>query len=129
MSFLGPQLPLRRDFVRGYALIKDYQTLVKQNFKNLLLTAPGERMMNPKFGVGLRNFLFENDDPVLYDKVASAIRKQVNAYLPYLRILEISFNSNATNANIEPNRLNIRVKYRIVPLEVSDQVEITNTIN
>mgnify|MGYP003354002300 CR=1 FL=1 len=33
---------------------------MKQNFKILLLTNPGERVHFPKFGVGLRNYLFEN---------------------------------------------------------------------
>ena len=32
---------------------------VKSNLINLLLTTPGERLMNPTFGVGIRNLLFE----------------------------------------------------------------------
>ena len=60
MNGIGPKLPLQRDDINGnYSLITSYAEEVKQNFKNLLLTAPGERMMNPDFGVGLRNFLFE----------------------------------------------------------------------
>ena len=31
---------------------------VKSNLINLLLTYPGERVLNPQFGVGLRNYLF-----------------------------------------------------------------------
>ena len=40
MSFLGPALPLRRNFETGYKLIDNYKDLVKQNFKNLVLTIP-----------------------------------------------------------------------------------------
>ena len=32
---------------------------VKSNLINLLLTSPGERLMNPTFGVGIRDLLFE----------------------------------------------------------------------
>ena len=57
MNGIGPKLPLQRDDVYGnYTLISSYAEEIKQNFKNLLLTAPGERMMNPDFGVGLRNY-------------------------------------------------------------------------
>ena len=59
MSALGPKLPLFRDHTNGsYSLIYSLAEEIKQNFKNLLLTCPGERMMNPDFGVGVRNFLF-----------------------------------------------------------------------
>ena len=33
---------------------------VKSNLLNVLLTEPGERILKPNFGVGLRNYLFEN---------------------------------------------------------------------
>ena len=60
MSSLSVKLPITRNTIDGFAMIKDFQTLVKQNFKMLVLTAPGERVMEPEFGVGLRNYLFEN---------------------------------------------------------------------
>ena len=60
MNGIGPELPLSRDEKHGvYSLIVSYREEVKQNFKNLLLTSPGERMMNPDFGVGMRRYLFE----------------------------------------------------------------------
>ena len=60
MNGIGPELPLNKDHRFGtYSLVTSYKNEVKQNFKNLLLTSPGERIMNPDFGVGLRHFLFE----------------------------------------------------------------------
>jgi len=129
MSFLTPKLPLSRNFITGYALIGDYVSLVKQNFKNLLLTVPGERMMNPNFGVGLKRFLFENDNPLVYDSVAEKIREQVKKYLPYIEINDIIFNSFAQDSSVQPNKLYVRVEYRIVPLELSDAIDITGVIN
>ena len=55
---LSPKLPLTKDPQDGYALNKEYVELVQQNLKMILLTAPGERIMEPEFGVGLRNYLF-----------------------------------------------------------------------
>ena len=129
MSFLTPKLPLTRNRTTGYSLIDDYVVLVKQNFKNLLLTVPGERMMNPNFGVGLKKFLFENDNPLIYDSVAEQIYNQVNKYLPYIRINDIIFNSFEYDDSLPPNTLAVRVEYRIVPLELDDAIDITGVIN
>ena len=63
MAGLTPQLPLARDAINGYTLITDYKTLVRQNFKNLLFTIPGERVMDRDFGIGLKRYLFELDRP------------------------------------------------------------------
>ena len=48
MSSLSVKLPITRNTIDGFAMIKDFQTLVKQNFKMLVLTAPGERVMEPE---------------------------------------------------------------------------------
>ena len=78
MNGIGPQLPLSRDFVNGnYSLIVSYKKEVKQNIKNLLLTSPGERVMNPDFGVGLRRFLFEQRELVI-PQVRQRIDQQIN---------------------------------------------------
>ena len=63
MAFgLSPVIPLQKDSVDGfYVLTKTLAENTKQNFKNLLLTTPGERVMIPGFGVGLRNLLFDNN--------------------------------------------------------------------
>ena len=37
MSSLSVKLPITRNTIDGFAMIKDFQTLVKQNFKMLVL--------------------------------------------------------------------------------------------
>ena len=92
MNGIGPKLPLQRDDVNGsYTLIVSYAEEVKQNFKNLLLTSPGERMMNPDFGVGLRSFLFEPAQRVT-GMIRQKVTSQVSRYMPFIRINKILFN-------------------------------------
>ena len=55
MAGLAPKLPLYRDDLDGYALIKDYGELVAQNFKMLMFTSPGERIMDARFGFGIKS--------------------------------------------------------------------------
>jgi len=129
MTWLAAKLPLSRNYLTGYKLIKDYKELVKQNFKNLLLTVPGERMMIPDFGVGLKRFLFEPDGVILHDAIASTIKKQVRKYLPYLDIENIALTSADGDPYMDQHFLDIRVEYRIIPLAINDSLEITTTIN
>ena len=92
MAGLGPKLPLILGTEDGtYQLIKTYKNLVSQNFKNLLLTSPGERMMDPHFGVGIRNFLFENDSEFLYSEISSEIDIQVRKYMPFIIVTDVLF--------------------------------------
>ena len=58
MPGLSPKLPVAKDPTDGFALTKTYNEMIKQNLMNLVLTSPGERMMDIKFGVGIRDFLF-----------------------------------------------------------------------
>ena len=125
MAGITPQLPLTRDAINGYMLITDYKNLVKQNFKNLLFTIPGERIMDINFGIGLKRFLFEMDNPNLYGRISGRIKQQVKQYLPYINIIDVSFNSMATDESLDPNYLGVNIEYAIIPLDTVDKIELT----
>ena len=121
---LSPKLPLSLDPSDGYGLNKTYKEMVKQNMKMIVLTAPGERIMDPLFGVGLRNYLFEQNHPMVYGEIESKIRTQVNKYLGFVEILDIDFNSKDSNPAVVQNVLYINLTYRIKPLDSVDGLEL-----
>jgi len=121
---LSPKLPLTKDPVDGYALNKDYVDLVKQNLKMILLTAPGERIMEPDFGVGLRNYLFENDSAASRNKIETRIRNQIGTYMPFLEIKSIELNSIDNQVNTSASELRVDMKFRIIPLNIFASLEI-----
>ena len=125
MSGITPRLPLVIDGINGIKLIQNYKDLVKQNVKNLLLTIPGERVMDAEFGVGLKQYLFELDNESLLGRIRGRIGQQVQRYLPYIRLIDISFDSQGTNAEIDRNFLSVVVEYEIVPLSDVDNLELT----
>ena len=56
---LSVALPLRIDPIDGaYGLNKKVSEVASQNLRMIILTSPGERIMYPEFGVGIRQFLF-----------------------------------------------------------------------
>ena len=128
MSGLTPKLPLMPSTEDGtYRLIKSYKELVKQNFTNLVLTAPGERMMDPHFGVGLRNYLFQNDGPTLHSVLKSKIYEQVEKYMPFIGIASIVFHpyDETLAGQSDRNFLLVTLSYVIGPLDEVDKLEIT----
>jgi phage baseplate assembly protein W len=123
MSGIGPRLPLYRDDKYGnYGLITSYAEEVKQNFKNLLLTTPGERMMNPDFGVGLRHFLFESKQDAI-SKIRQRIEGQVTRYMPFVRVEKIQFNHNVDPRLVDDSIiLSILVEYSVPSLKISTEI-------
>ena len=100
MHGIGPLLPLSVDSRHGtYSLVTNYHDEVKQNFKNLVLTNPGERIMNPDFGVGIRRFLFENRADAAH-QIEKRLHEQVGRYMPYI-VIENVFFDTTDDKNIE----------------------------
>ena len=121
---LAPKLPITRDYEDGITLIKDHVEMVKQNVKMILLTAPGERIMEPDFGGGLMSFLFENNNLQTQSVIESRIKDQINTYMPYIEILELNFENTDVNPEISENYLSIRMEYFIEPLEEVDVIDL-----
>jgi len=125
MAGLSPKLPLQFSTEDGYALNKTYVDVVKQNFTNLLLTVPGERIMDPDFGVGVRTFLFEIDNQELRSNLSSKIMSQAGIYLPFIEVVDIAFKTQSNNINVDPNLMYVEITYIITPLDFVDKLDIT----
>ena len=122
---LAPTLPLRYDSTSKYSYINDYTTLVNQNLKMLLLTIPGEKMMDTDFGVGLTTYLFEQNTVQTRSSISAKIRDQVQLYLPYIDIVNIEYHSSIEDSQISDEYLGIRITYNIVPI----QTVVVSTLN
>ena len=131
MPGLSPKLPLEIDRIDGYALTKNFKQVAAQNLKMLILTNPGERIMIPEFGVGIKTYLFENATQTTFDTIEENIRQQARVYLPYIiidRVIFLSERNDFVQAGIEPsslsNYLQIQIKYRIPAIFISDTLSL-----
>ena len=124
MQGIGPTLPLSRDSQFGYySLNISYKDQVQQNFKTLLLTAPGERIMNPDFGVGLRHFLFEQKVLVV-PKIKQRIMSQIRKYMPYIKINRLLFDSISRQKELADDSilLTVRIEYEVPDFNLSSDL-------
>ena len=125
MIGISPKLPLRVDSVDGfYALTKKITETIQQNLKMLILTTPGERMMNPEFGVGLRNFLFDNRGEGTAEGIKNKISTQVQRYIPAIKLTNIII-ANAPSSELtvdaDAHNLLVRIEYVIPSLNFFNQ--------
>jgi phage baseplate assembly protein W len=82
---------------------------VESNLKNLLFTKKGERIMQPEFGCGLQELLFQPNDSDLEEQIEDTINEAVSFWLPYIRINEIDIQSDPAQRDV--NRINVKVTY------------------
>lgn len=135
MSGFSPKLPLAVSAVDGfYALNKNIKELTKQNLKMLILTSPGERMMDPAFGAGIRTYLFEPYGPDTINSINEAIFSQVKNYMPYivikrLNVLDLSQDRSLNLSVGSAITLGIRLEYYVKNLNLVDVLEIINFTN
>ena len=100
MGSLSVALPVVQDGTDGFRMNKSLRDLVKQNLKMLVLTNPGERVMEPDFGVGIKQFLFQNFSEDTFSQIDSKIREQAAIYLPVISIQDVSFFSEQQDSSI-----------------------------
>jgi len=86
---LGLDLPLTGE--SGATFKQNYFTMdqAEANAKNLLLTEPGERVMLPEFGCGLKKTIFENLTTETMMVLESRIKNSFQTFLPYIFIRKL----------------------------------------
>tara|TARA_Y100001973_G_scaffold106683_1_gene186479 strand:- start:8147 stop:8596 length:450 start_codon:yes stop_codon:yes gene_type:complete len=125
MSGIAVQLPVAVSDTDGIATTKTIVETLKQNLKTLILTNPGERVMEPGFGVGLEKFLFERFTESTYASIQEAIVEQVKIYMPQIAIK----NFEVSTDQIDNYQLHVLIDYVITPLGTIDTLDlpISNT--
>lgn len=101
-----------------FQLNKTIEETVKQNFKNLILTVKGERIMDPNFGVGLHSYLFENYTLGTVRDIREETISQAAKYMPFINILDFKIAESNTNLN----QFYIYIRYSISSLGALDEL-------
>jgi phage baseplate assembly protein W len=73
---------------KDLAILKD-EDAVKESLKNLILTDPGERLMQPFIGGGIRGLLFENITPGVLKTIETRVKNTIQTYEPRAEIISV----------------------------------------
>jgi phage baseplate assembly protein W len=133
----APQIPFETDNNGDFIKIDDSLANVKQKLKMLILTNPGEKLMEPEFGVGIRKYLFESVNGVvsynllngkldtitiqdIQQKLSDSINEQVAKYSNDITIYSVQ-------ASVEEQTLNVSIGYNYKGF-LNDTLELAITV-
>jgi phage baseplate assembly protein W len=90
---------------------------LKNNIINYFLTNPGELPLNPTFGGGLRNFIFEQIAEGTLNGLKENVKSKLEVYFP-----SVTIDSLDILREDEQNTLTIQLKYSIAGSNISDNI-------
>ena len=126
---IAPRLPLANDNRMGYKMNVTMRQAISQNLKCLMLTAPGERIMDPSFGVGMNKYVFSNEGSELTKNIKVNIRQQVSKYMPFVSIQSVEVQSGDTTAALadskEMNKITVVIRYVVQSIGISDVLDLS----
>ncbi len=122
MYGISPRLPWTITRSEGVLSTKDIAENTKQNLKHLILTAPGERIMDPSFGVGLRNYLFEQGSSKVLARLENSITEQVNTYMPFVDLSQIEIGM-ADDRDL--NLLQVSIRYSVAGISSGEILNVS----
>ena len=97
--------------------------MIRAQVAQILLTAPGERVMLPDFGVDLDAYLFEPITTDLLRAIKDEILEQVAEYAPNIEVID--FRTLVSEASNGSNQITIRLTVK--EREDDEQILITIT--
>jgi phage baseplate assembly protein W len=108
---IGLKLPFTRDRAGLFGTTENTLEQAGYNIKNLLLTAKGERVMQPDFGSRLRELLFEQYTEDLTERIREEIGEAMSTWLPYINIAKVDIIQDETNSNQTKIDLDFSLNY------------------
>jgi hypothetical protein len=98
-----------------------YQDIIAQHVLSILMTAKGERVMIPGYGVGMQNFVFKPDTPLIEAEIQSTITNSFKTWEPAVQIQKVVLASSIQ----QPNLLTVTVTYSTTPYQTTNTVTVS----
>jgi phage baseplate assembly protein W len=114
---IGVDLP----FSGPVAFIPNYQTkdAIKNNLVNFLLTNPGERIENPTFGAGVRDYIFTQIETENFEYIKEDLQDKISTNFPDIRLEDVE-----VFQDVNENTIQIRIAYSIPNTNINDTLEL-----
>jgi len=95
------------------AQVSDPADHIREEIIQLVLTNPGERVMLPEFGGGVRRLVFENSDEVTIGITRALLTRSISRFLGHRVTLE------TLDVAVENETIEVSIGYRIAGTEES----------
>ena len=92
---------------------------IKNNLINYLLTNPGERIENPTFGAGLREYIFTQIDNQDFNFIKEDLQLKIEQNFDNVQLENINLFQNENE-----NTINVNIDYSIPNTGMNDTLEL-----
>lgn len=111
---VGIMLPMTDTTGTLFKLSYTTQEQAISNLKNLLLTIPGERRMQPLFGTNIQKSLFEPLSTTVFERIETSVRKAIEYWLPYIILVDLEIEGFfGTDSGMEEHGIYLRLLIKI----------------
>jgi phage baseplate assembly protein W len=114
---VGIKLPF--DGPTGLNITYTTAEATKSNILNFFLTGRRERIMNPNFGAGIREQLFEQITQGTTENIEEIIRFGLGDYFP-----QVNLNQLTVSVSPDENILQVYFSYSILNTNIQDEIAI-----
>jgi phage baseplate assembly protein W len=102
----------RKEELKDVAGLYDIEA-IKNSIANALLTSPGEKILNPLFGIDLRRYIFEPIDVFTQDSIQQDIQSRLPSLEPRIELEQVE-----VQALEDEQQYNIQLQINVPSLNV-----------
>jgi phage baseplate assembly protein W len=114
---VGIKVPF--DGTTGLNITYTTKDAVKSNLLNFFLTGRRERIMNPNFGAGIREQIFEQIVQGTIDNIRDIIEFNLSSLFPQLKVNNLQINSSS-----DQNLIQVYLSYSVRNTNIEDEILI-----
>jgi phage baseplate assembly protein W len=100
--------------------IRDPREELKQNFRLLLFTIPGEINTDLQRGIGIQQFLFEFNNGATQAQISARIYQQVATYIPAITITNVTTEADPSDLS----SLYLAISYYVPQIDQFDAIRL-----
>lgn len=94
---------------QGMFSMSEHEECIKEAICIIIKTSKGERVMQPDFGCGIYNYLFDNPDTVTLKLMEESVKESINIWEPRINLAKVE----ASLDESEEGKVLIRVDYTV----------------
>ncbi|MCG8415966.1 MAG: GPW/gp25 family protein [Pseudomonadales bacterium] len=121
-SFLGRGWSFPPQFERNNGVLElqmvSLEADIKESLGILLSTAPGERVMQPSYGCGLKSMIFESMDETAITEIKDVVERAILFFEPRITLEDISIDTE----DVYDGLVRIQIEYTIISINTRSNI-------
>ena len=112
-SFKDLSMSFKFNPLSGDLIALKNENAIARAVRNIVLTTPGEKFFDPKFGSSISEILFENVDDITAISIQDEIKSCLKNYEPRVDLIDV-----VVDPNFDENQFDVKITYKIIGIDI-----------